>query len=161
MTYLSLFNCSIETLAGDELEGLSNLEKFEFWDSKISEIPEKFFNSNPNLKEIDFNGNKIEKISEKLFENLQNLEDVDFGGNEIERLEGKIFKNSKKLKAIFLYRNKISKVSEEFLENLESLEKLKELYFYQNKCIDSRAISRSEIPNLISRLRENCVERTA
>lgn len=74
-------NCAINTLKGDELEEIYNLEILMIQKSNLKRIPETLFDLTPKLKFVSFRSNQILHVGVGLFDNLDFLEQLWFLDN--------------------------------------------------------------------------------
>jgi Leucine-rich repeat (LRR) protein len=90
----------------------NNIQTINLSINKITDLPEKLFNSMGNLQGINLSDNKIVNLNENLFNHLKTCRSIYLCNNRIEKLEKNVFKNLEKIEIIDLYNNKISDLSE-------------------------------------------------
>lgn len=82
LNYLSIFECGLTRINGDELKGLEKLSTLDMGYNLIEYLPKGLFKHTPNLKIVCFDSNKIKYISEDILEPLHNLKHFGLDENE-------------------------------------------------------------------------------
>ena len=82
-TLIDLYSQSIDMIANDTFQGLTNLEFLYLHDNKIQKIDSSLFKGLINIREIWLESNTIISIDKSAFVDLNNLELICLGDNPI------------------------------------------------------------------------------
>ncbi|OGQ37157.1 MAG: hypothetical protein A3F16_02805 [Deltaproteobacteria bacterium RIFCSPHIGHO2_12_FULL_43_9] len=100
---LNLWSKGMDTLKGNDLEGLSNLQWLRLSDNRLRLIPEEFFRGLIELEVIYLDSNKLNFLPEGLFSGLIKLRWLSLANNKFSTVEKERIRNSlpKEVEVIF------------------------------------------------------------
>jgi hypothetical protein len=75
---LEFYDCPINSIDGNELDGLGKLKALILMKTNISSIPRNFFAKTPNIEYLEVGESPLIEVGAHLFYSLQNLKYVDF-----------------------------------------------------------------------------------
>lgn len=147
----------IEPISGQHKSGKTNKDVtvflYEANKSKLERLPFGIGETFPNLKYFWWHGGALTSISAEDLEAFPNLQIASFGSNKITSLKSDLFVHTPNISFVWFKSNKIRFVGSNLLDGLE---KLREVNFLDNKCIDFQAKTPEDIAELKSELAEQC-----
>ncbi|XP_058829703.1 protein artichoke-like [Topomyia yanbarensis] len=139
---------------------------FEFYDSKLTEIPRILFTSFPELQNLDAARSQLENINKYTFEHAKELRYLNLSSNQLTVLNNFVFKGCDKLTRLDLSNNRITVIKDKALgdatkvdhldlsENL--LSDLDETLFSKLTLLSYLSLANNRLKSLDDHLLDNC-----
>lgn len=124
---LTFRNCNLDQI--NMLNSLKQLERIDFSDNLIENLPRNIFEDFKKLRHINFSFNRIIELDGSLFKGLDNLRSIDFSNNKIQTLHKNLFTGLNKLEIIKFNGNRIRHLDRYMFEDLRNLE---QIFFNEN-----------------------------
>ncbi|XP_055625051.1 leucine-rich repeat-containing G-protein coupled receptor 4-like [Toxorhynchites rutilus septentrionalis] len=97
---------------------------FEFYDSRLTEIPRIMFTSFPEMQNLDVSRSQIENINKYTFEHAKELRYLNLSSNQLTVLNDFVFKGCDKLMRLDISNNRIVEVKEKALYDATKIDHL-------------------------------------
>lgn len=134
-------NCETLVLPQEPMKNNDTLIELELKQNKITNLPERFFQSLGIVEKINLSGNIIEEIAIGLFHKCTELMELFLTNNQIEWIRRGTFKNNQKLIKLDLKHNKLQRIEQRF----DKINALEHLNLRNNPCVDLYLENRDEI----------------
>ncbi|XP_037043639.1 connectin-like [Bradysia coprophila] len=118
---ISFLRNDIETLNGDSLWDLPNLQFFRLIYNRLRTLSDETFIKNKELKEVYLNSNQLSSLPASLFENNLLLEIVDLRKNFLRTIDERLFQTNSRLRGISFVSNLLEMLPANLLKNIFSL----------------------------------------
>lgn len=100
-----LRNTKIESIDGEALSELKNLERLHVFSNPLKKLSEKAFANLKNLEVLELSNNKLVYLPENVFENNENLQEIDMRNNKLKIIDSGVFANLDRLTSLNLRGN--------------------------------------------------------
>ena len=124
ITYLSLSNYGITSLAAGDFDGLTSLEQLYLDRNSLSTLPSGAFDGLTALADLRLYDNELSTLPSGVFDKLTSLTTLYLDGNSLSTLPSGVFDNLTALKQLTLYNNSLSTLPSGVFDNLTALEQL-------------------------------------
>jgi hypothetical protein len=150
----------VTTFDGEHLEGYSDEDVCQFYlvycdQFNIRTFPRGFSKLFPNTRSVVLSQCEITSLIGDELEEFPNLQEFWLVHSNVTRIPGNFFVPTPNIEFIALQLNPFRRVGEGLFDNLE---KLYELYFFNNACVDERLSARNpdQIPALVGTIKTYC-----
>jgi len=146
----------VDSITGTHLTGFnnSNVEVFQIYSGQIHYFPRGLTNFFKNLKAIHISNTGLKEIHQHDLKDFPKLTHLYLYYSNLEIVEENLFEFNPNLEYIDLWPNKITHIDPNVFDKLT---KLKILYFVSNTCININANNVTEVQNLITVARSQCI----
>ena len=124
ITFLTLGDTGITSLASGDFTGLAALEQLFLWNNDLTTLPDGVFDSLVALERLELRVNDLTTLPAGVFDNLAALERLSLGENDLTTLPDGVFDNLAALEDLSLFGNALTTLPDGVFDSLVALERL-------------------------------------